>query len=284
MSNVFADPVYLYGDPVDPLEAVPKRYCDSKTGVGLPGPPGPQGPAGPAGPTGSTGPPGVTGPQGATGEDGSQGPKGDTGATGSQGPAGATGATGATGSQGPQGPVGPQGPSGAAPVGTIVMYAAATPPAGWLICDGSQYSTTTYPALAAVIGSTYGNVSGNPLLPNLSGSFPMGVGQGSGAPVSHPLAQNGGREGFAIGVNHLPPHQHNVAHTHPISSRETGPGTQNNQVMNSGGVGTQHADNTAVGNSSITNSSDGSGANGLKNDTLFWLPPFLTLNFIIKAA
>ena len=55
-------------------------------------------------------------------------------------------------------------------------FGAAPPPPGWLLCDGSQYPTTTYPALYAAIGTTYNRYT--PLLgyfyvPDLRFTFPM---------------------------------------------------------------------------------------------------------------
>lgn len=41
-------------------------------------------------------------------------------------------------------------------VGTIKGYNGATPPSGWLFCDGSAVSRTTYADLFAVIGTNYG--------------------------------------------------------------------------------------------------------------------------------
>lgn len=43
------------------------------------------------------------------------------------------------------------------PAGTIVAWGGATAPSGWLSCNGDSYSRTTYAALFAVIGTTYGN-------------------------------------------------------------------------------------------------------------------------------
>lgn len=91
--DTMGGPLFLFRDPSQPLEAVTKRYVDSRATVA--GPPGPQGPAGPGstvpGPAGPTGPQGATGAQGTTGP---QGPQGTTGATGPQGPTGATGPAG----------------------------------------------------------------------------------------------------------------------------------------------------------------------------------------------
>lgn len=48
-----------------------------------------------------------------------------------------------------------------ADTGMVSPYAGSTPPAGWLICDGSAISRTTYSALFAVIGTTYGTGDGS---------------------------------------------------------------------------------------------------------------------------
>jgi len=42
------------------------------------------------------------------------------------------------------------------PVGTVIQYASATAPAGYLNCDGSAISRTTYASLFNLIGTTYG--------------------------------------------------------------------------------------------------------------------------------
>ena len=56
------------------------------------------------------------------------------------------------------------------PKGMITPFAGTTAPTGWLICDGSTFSATAYPQLAAVLGDTYGTRSGdNCFLPDLRG-------------------------------------------------------------------------------------------------------------------
>ena len=47
------------------------------------------------------------------------------------------------------------------PVGLIAPWSTDTAPEGWLICDGSAISRTTYAGLFAVIGTTYGEGDGN---------------------------------------------------------------------------------------------------------------------------
>ena len=61
-------------------------------------------------------------------------------------------------------------------VGAVVAFAGSTSPAGWLLCDGSAVSRTTYAALFAVIGTTYGSGDGSTTfnLPNLIDRFIQG--------------------------------------------------------------------------------------------------------------
>jgi microcystin-dependent protein len=73
------------------------------------------------------------------------------------------------------------------PTGALMPYAGATAPTGYLLCDGSSVSSSTYLALHAVISNTYGGsaytgaggLSFN--LPDLKGRMPIGsMGTGSG--------------------------------------------------------------------------------------------------------
>lgn len=60
--------------------------------------------------------------------------------------------------------------------GEIKMWAGNKIPDGWLLCDGSEVSKTTYPNLYAAIGDLWGtpNSSSNFKLPNLKGRVPVG--------------------------------------------------------------------------------------------------------------
>lgn len=59
------------------------------------------------------------------------------------------------------------------PTGTIIAFAGNTLPDGYLLCDGSQVSRTTYKKLFDVIGTTYGEGDGKTTftLPNLIDRF-----------------------------------------------------------------------------------------------------------------
>lgn len=63
------------------------------------------------------------------------------------------------------------------PIGSIELWPTTTPPTGWFLCDGSAVSRTTYAALFAVIGTTFGAGDGSTTfnLPNLKGRFSIGL-------------------------------------------------------------------------------------------------------------
>jgi len=62
------------------------------------------------------------------------------------------------------------------PVGSYIQFAGSQAPAGFLVCNGGEISRTTYSALFAVIGTTYGSGDGSTTfnLPNLTDRFLQG--------------------------------------------------------------------------------------------------------------
>lgn len=83
------------------------------------------------------------------------------------------------------------------PVGTILDFAAATAPSGYLVCDGSAVSRTTYSALFAVIGTTWGAGDGSTTfnVPDLRGRAAIGSGTGTASDATaHALGSSGGTE------------------------------------------------------------------------------------------
>jgi len=63
------------------------------------------------------------------------------------------------------------------PSGMICMHGAAAAPSGWLLCEGSSVSRTTYSELFATIGTTYGVGDGSTTftLPNFQDRAPYGA-------------------------------------------------------------------------------------------------------------
>lgn len=90
--------------------------------------------------------------------------------------------------------------------GIVIPFAGTTSPQGWMLCDGSAVSRTTYAALFAVIGTTYGEGDGESTfnIPDLSGRVVIGSSQ------SHALGTTGGSETVTLTADQLPAHTHVV--------------------------------------------------------------------------
>jgi microcystin-dependent protein len=132
-------------------------------------------------------------------------------------------------------------------IGEIRMYGVASNPTGWLQCDGSTVSRTTYAALFAVIGTTWGSGDGSTTfnLPDLRGRSPIGDGTGtySGA-TAHPLSQVIGEETHTLTMAEMPSHNHSFSPTvnagggAPVITEGTpGVGTDSTAIANTGGGG-----------------------------------------------
>ncbi|WP_256856057.1 phage tail protein [Rodentibacter ratti] len=85
-------------------------------------------------------------------------------------------------------------------VGEVGFFARATPPSGWLKANGAAVSRTTYAALFAAIGTTFGAGDGRTTfnLPDLRGEFLRGLDDGRNIDSNRRLGswQKGTIEGF----------------------------------------------------------------------------------------
>ncbi len=78
------------------------------------------------------------------------------------------------------------------PSGTIVQFGANTAPSGWLECNGAAISRTTYAALFAVTGTTFGAGDGSTTfnLPDMRGYFARGWDNGRGIDSGRAFGSN----------------------------------------------------------------------------------------------
>jgi microcystin-dependent protein len=161
---------------------------------------------------------------------------------------------------------------GEVPVGTIVLYAGATAPPGWMLCDGtvSSISRTAYAALFKVIGTTYGVGDGSTTfgLPNLRDRMPVGKGSGSGTDT---LGEQGGELSHSLVLAEMPSHRH--------ASEGGGYFFQTGAGDNAGLVAPSNGYNKALNTDYAGGAFAGSDGNAHNN-----MPPYTTLNFIIKVA
>lgn len=86
------------------------------------------------------------------------------------------------------------------PIGTIIDFAGPNNPTGYLNCDGATVSRTTYAALFAAIGTTWGSGDGSTTfnLPDLRGRTSIGAGVGSGLTSRTLGTQNIGEESHKL--------------------------------------------------------------------------------------
>ena len=91
-------------------------------------------------------------------------------------------------------------------VGEIYMYGGATAPSGFLICDGSAVSRTTYATLYGVIGDTFGSGDGSTTfnLPDLSGRVIIGTS------TNNSIGDTGGESAHVLLSVELPTHSHTI--------------------------------------------------------------------------
>ncbi len=122
------------------------------------------------------------------------------------------------------------------PTGGVQAYAGSSSPTGWLICDGSAVSRTTYSDLFSVVSTTYGVGDGSTTfnLPDISGRVIAGkestasllTSAGSGVDGAT-LGSTGGSQTHQLDENEMPIHDHDTSDRYDTTSRnmaDTGSG------------------------------------------------------------
>jgi microcystin-dependent protein len=112
--------------------------------------------------------------------------------------------------------------------GTVFDYAGTTAPPGYLLCDGSTVSRTTYAALFTAIGTTYGAGNGTTTfgIPDCRGRFTAGKDDMGGTAASRltgttgsvvgtTLGAVGGEQNHQLTYNEMPSHSHTFSGTTP---------------------------------------------------------------------
>jgi microcystin-dependent protein len=158
------------------------------------------------------------------------------------------------------------------PVGTINAYGNATPPTGWLLCNGQ--STSGYTTLASVVGAT---------VPDLRGRTIIGTGTGAGL-TARTINDTGGAETVTLtsAQSGLPAHSHSI----------TDPGHVHNTNRNLNAVNVADSPGSPwIGISGVANWNTLSATTGITiNDNTAAnaasshnnMQPFYALNYIIK--
>lgn len=144
---------------------------------------------------------------------------------------------------------------GVVPTGSIIAYGGLTAPAGYLMCDGTLYNTSSFPALYSAINVYFGGTIGVSFnVPDMRGMFARGVAGSSGRDpdtTSRIALYAGGNTGNNVGSQQASAF---ASHTHSIvtpgGASVPGGGTQT--IVNQS-VGTPPTFNTtAAGGSAET--------------------------------
>ena len=163
--------------------------------------------------------------------------------------------------------------------GVVQLFAGSTAPSGWLICNGQAVSRTTYAALFAVIGTTYGAGDGSTTfnVPNLVNKTVRG---------SNSLGKTGGADTVTLSTANLPAHTHGAgtltidlagAHTHSIgcSSGSAMRLSGSSGNLNNGGQTSSAGEHTHT----ISGTTDSTGSGSAVTIT----NPYVMLHYIIKT-
>ena len=132
--------------------------------------------------------------------------------------------------------------------GLIFDYAGTSAPSGYLLCDGTAYSRTTYANLFNAIGTTWGAGDGSTTfnVPDLRRRATIGSGGTAVGPVANTVGATGGEETHTLVTAELAAHNHGVTdptHTHGI----TDPGHQHlPATVGQGAIGNVPAGGTSV--------------------------------------
>lgn len=177
---------------------------------------------------------------------------------------------------------------GGTPPGSILMYGGLAPPSGWLLCDGSAVSRTTYATLWALFGTRFGAGDGTTTfnIPNLVQRFPR-----------MDNAAVGASGGAATHTHAIPAHDHNLeggsviaaARIRLLASGSAGDIT----IRRTSGMANWTSTHTINGMNVQSDSAGGinNGAEvagmtaqtGLTEAGASSLPAYLNLNFIVKV-
>lgn len=176
---------------------------------------------------------------------------------------------------------------GLPPVGSIELFASDVIPSGWLKCDGAVKNISEYPKLGALLGSKYGGNGTTTFgLPNLTNRVPIGAGS------SYALANTGGATthlhttaNHTLTVAEMPSHTHTQnSHGHKLGRRNVYATSGSAVAVVTYGGGT--ANDSETGSTTATNKNAGGGGahNHGNTGSASSLPPYLALNFIIRAT
>lgn len=164
--------------------------------------------------------------------------------------------------------------------GTILPTVATSAPAGWLLCDGSAVSRTTYANLFNLVGTTFGAGDGSSTfnLPDLRGRAVIGVGTGAGL-SARTRGQTGGAEVHQLGVTEIPAHGHFIANTDATTAGTPNVTASQYVAMDNSSSSNGSYDMNGTATPASVGLSSSTGGSGSHNN----MQPFMALSYIIRS-
>jgi len=169
------------------------------------------------------------------------------------------------------------------PTATIVPWSSASVPSGFLEGNGQTVSRSTYAALFAIVGTTYGAGDGSTTfaVPDLQDNVPVGksnnkalASTGGANTVTSTGNVAGSTANATLSTSQL------ASHSHSFSLNNASGGDSSNTVQRGAnqGAGTKTTNSTGSGSGHLHNMS----AN-FSGDATSVLQPYLTIIYIIKT-
>ncbi len=176
------------------------------------------------------------------------------------------------------------------PAGVMLDYAGSSAPTGYMLCDGSTISRTTYARLFDAIGITWGAGDGSTTfkLPDYRGRVAVGAGTGSGL-TARTLGASSGFETHTLTSAEMPSHTHTQdshnhtqdAHSHVVSGRDNSASSSTTMPMMDQFTVADVSVNTSsvtATNQATTATNQNTGGGGSHNN----MQPYAVANKIIK--
>jgi microcystin-dependent protein len=125
------------------------------------------------------------------------------------------------------------------PVGVMMDFGGTSAPTGFLVCDGTAVSRTTYSALFTAIGTTWGSGDGSTTfnVPDMRRRTAIGSGGTATDGPANTVGSTGGAQTKTLSTAELPAHSHSIfdaGHSHSVSD----PGHSHSANISVGSSGT----------------------------------------------